>query len=56
MGNGHKILDDWILHQLIEERAYSLWIENNCQPNMELTYWLMAEKEILELYQPKKEN
>jgi hypothetical protein len=45
--------NEWWIHELIQIRAYYLWVEAGCPANGELDFWLQAEKEILKLYERK---
>ena len=37
---------DWVIQQLIHERAYFLWQNAGCPDNMSLEFWSRAEQEV----------
>ncbi len=42
--------NEWWIHEMIQVRAYYLWLEAGCPAEGELQFWLQAEKEILDSY------
>ncbi len=51
-------LDQWVIEQLIRELAYSKWEQAGRPDEMSMTFWVEAEKEIVEGLQnsPKSDS
>jgi hypothetical protein len=47
---------DAVLRQMIEERAYHIWLESGCGHGDHEHHWFQAEREVVEAAKPEREQ